>query len=66
VSVSPTIVDMASATALNGESKKQFIDQHCGFMFIGKKRFLCESPRNHIKLAKDKVESSKFVLQWGV
>jgi hypothetical protein len=23
--------------ALNGESKKQFVDQCCGFMFVGKK-----------------------------
>jgi len=32
-------------------------------MFVGKKRFLCESPRSHVKLAKDKVEASNFILQ---
>jgi hypothetical protein len=66
VPVSLTIVDMVSATeALNGEVKKESFDQHCGFMFVGKKRFVCESPRSYIKLT-NIVETSNFVLQRGV
>jgi hypothetical protein len=34
--------------------KKQYNYQCCGFMFVGKKRFLCESPRSHVKHAKIK------------
>jgi hypothetical protein len=51
--------------ALNTEVKKQSVDQCCGFMFVGKKRFLCESPRSHVKLA-NIVEMSNFVLEWGI
>jgi hypothetical protein len=51
---------------LTGESKKQSVDQHCGFMFIGKKHFLCEIPRSHIKHEKDKSRASNFVLQQGM
>ena len=32
-------------------------------VFVGKKRFLCGSPSSHVKYAKDKVESSNFILQ---
>ena len=32
-------------------------------VFVGKKRFLCESSSSHVKLAKDKVEASNFILQ---
>jgi hypothetical protein len=48
-----------------GKSKQQYDCQRCGFMLVGKKRFLCESPRSHVKLA-NIVETSNFVLQWGV
>jgi hypothetical protein len=52
VPVSPTIVDMESTTeGPNGDSKQQYVNQHCGFMFVGKKQFLSESPRSHVKLA---------------
>jgi hypothetical protein len=48
-----------------GKSKQKYDYQHCGFMFVGKKRFLCGIPRSHVKLA-NIVEASNFVLQWGV
>jgi hypothetical protein len=32
--------------------KEQYSYRCCGFMFIGKKRFLCESPRSHVKHSK--------------
>jgi hypothetical protein len=31
--------------------------------FVGMKRFYRESPSSHVKLAKDKVEASNFILQ---
>jgi hypothetical protein len=45
-----------------GKSKQLYDYQHSGFMFVGKKLFLCESPRSHIKFA-NIVEMSNFVLQ---
>jgi hypothetical protein len=48
-----------------GKSKQQYDYHRCGSMFVGKKRFLRESPRSHVKHA-NIVETSNFVLQWGV
>jgi hypothetical protein len=47
-----------------GKSTLQYDYQRCGFMFVGKKRFLHESPRSYIKLT-NIVETSNFVLQWA-
>jgi hypothetical protein len=48
-----------------GNPKQQYGYQHCGFMFVDKKRFLCEIPRSHVKHT-NIVEASNFVLQRGV
>jgi hypothetical protein len=34
-------------------------------MFVVRNGSGAKSPRSHVKYAKDKVEASNFVLQWG-